>query len=55
MVTDSHGEALADDESKGVRQVSEKHRKKIQVFWRILKKPSSWGEWHDFWLVIFFV
>lgn len=27
MVTDSHGEALADDESKGVRQVSEKASK----------------------------
>lgn len=53
MVTDSHGEALADDESKGVRQVSEKDIENFQVFGGFWK-PSSWVN-DIFWLVIFCV
>lgn len=53
MVTDSHGEALADDESKGVRQVSEKDIENVQGFWRILEAELM-GEWH-FLACIFFV
>lgn len=43
MVTDSHGEALADDESKGVRQVSEKTSKIISGFLEDFKEAELMG------------